>query len=160
MFLSLLYALAFAVEPVTTVSENGTVEVRTLVSASEAEIRALLSDPMASARLAPGFMSMSTAPQGACLHLNVAVAGPLDAISYTALRCPTATGWRTSLLESDTLTAMDAEWSVTPRADGTEVVYRLRSDVSMPVPSFLVRRNVLRSAVGTLESLVRKVTRR
>lgn len=158
MFLSL--AIAFADEPTTTVSDNGTVEVRTVVSVPEAQVRALLADPMASARLAPGFVSMSTAPEGNCLHLNMAVSGPMSDIEYTALRCPTATGWRTSLLQSDTLTAMVAEWSVAPKGGGTEVVYRLRSDVKMPVPRFLVRRNVVQSAIGTLESLVRKVTER
>lgn len=156
-----LVALVAAQDPTSSVDASGTVEVRCTVAASEAEVRALLGDAVRTAQLAPDTLTARPTTRGPCTELGMTVKGPLDPIVLRTLRCPTTKGWSYSLLDSDTVTTFSAEWKLTPSASGgTDVVYRIQSDVNLPVPKFLVRKGVLASAQETLRNLIKQVTRR
>jgi hypothetical protein len=158
--LLLCIASALAGDPVPVIDEAGAVVITTVVPQSEAEVRAALADPEQAALLAPEVLGVTTLTRGTCVTLGVTVKGAWDPLKYTAKRCPTARGFKYALLQSDTLTAYEAEWSLVPQASGgTEVTYRVRTEVDLPVPKALVKKGMLQSARDTLLALVKKVTR-
>lgn len=159
MFVVLSVAMAFADDLVPEMDDHGTVVVRTVVPDSQAAVLAALRDPEAAALLPPEVLGVTTLNRGECVTLGVTVKGAWDPLKYTTQRCPTKNGYKYKLLQSDTLTAYEAEWSLaSARTGGTEVTYRVRTELNMPVPKLLVRKGMLQSARDTLIALVRKVT--
>ena len=157
--LPLLHVLsAVAAEPSTTVDAGGTVQVECFVAASEAEVRALITDPQLAAKLTPEVLSVKTLTKGECLTLGVTVKGAWDPLTYTSQRCPTATGFTYKLLQSEDITAYEAEWKFDPQPNGgTKVTYRLKTEVDLPVPQSLVRKGVIDSAKETIRQLIARV---
>lgn len=149
-----------ATEPVSSVDPSGNVSVTCVVPQSEAAVRAALSDPESAAALPPEVLSVTTLSRGSCVTLGVTVKGAWDPLQYTTLRCPTPRGFKYRLLQSDSITAYEAEWSLAPHAGGgTEVTYRVRTEVDLPIPHAMVRKGVLQSAKDTVIALIRRVSR-
>jgi hypothetical protein len=140
------------------VDPSGTWEVRETLPVPLAEVRTIVDDPRRAAALAPDFRAISVREIDPCQDLSMTVNGPWRSILYVARRCPTATGWRYDLVHSDTITDLYAEWVLAAAGTGTDVRYRLRTDVNYAVPQVLVRRSVKSAAVGTMENLVKTVT--
>ncbi|MBM4390862.1 MAG: SRPBCC family protein [Deltaproteobacteria bacterium] len=156
----LLSTAALAQDPSTLVESNGTVVVECVVPQSEAEVRALLADPQRAGALTPEVLQVQTISRGDCLTLGVTVKGAWDPLTYTSQRCPTAHGFKFKLLESDDITAYEAEWKLAPQpGGGTRVTYRVLTEVDLPVPKSLVRKGIIDSAKETLKSLVRQLAR-
>lgn len=160
--LPLLHVLsAIAAEPTTTVDSGGTVQVECFVAASESEVRALITDPHVAAKLTPDILAIKTLTKGECLTLGVTVTGAWDPLTYTSQRCPTATGFKYKLLQSDDITAYEAEWKLEPQTDGgTKVTYRIKTEIDLPVPQSLVRKGVIASAKETIQHLIEKLARK
>ncbi len=151
-------ASALAAEPTVTTQADGTVVARMEVAASAEAIRAILSDSEASVRLSADVLSVDAALKGKCSEMTVQTKGAWNPLEYKALRCPTANGWRTSLIESDDFSALEVEWKLDPScSDLTTVEYRVRTDVDIVAPKALVQQGVRRSARDTLKELLRKV---
>ena len=156
----LALSAALAGDPVPVMDSNGTIVVKTMVPYSEADVRAVLADPEQAVLLPPEVLGVTTLARGKCVTLGVTVKGAWDPLKYTTERCPTAHGFKYKLLKSDSLTAYEAEWTLLPQpGGGTEVTYRVRTELDLPVPQALLRRSMLRSAKDTLLALVKKVTR-
>ncbi len=163
MFIPVLLApfAAYAQEPVGSMDDAGVASVSVVLPQSEAEVRAALADPEVAALLPPEVLAVRTLSSGRCVTLGVTVKGAWDPLQYTTQRCPTADGFRYKLLQSDSITAYSAEWSLAPHVGGgTEVTYRVSTEVDLPVPRALVRKNVLVSARDTVLALVRQLTSR
>ncbi len=160
--LLVVIGVAAAAEPTAYMDDAGTAHVSAVVSQTEAEVRAALADPQLAAALPPEVLDVKMLKmlgQGACITLGVTVKGAWDPLSYTTQRCPTAHGFTYQLVKSDSITAYEAEWSLAPHAGGgTDVSYRVRTEVDLPVPRAMVRKGVLQSARDTVVALVRKVT--
>ena len=161
----LLVGAALSAEPeatTTSVDEAGNVEVRCFVPQSEAQVRAALADPLKAAMLPPEVLSVKQVGgmnASSCVTLGVTVKGAWDPLSYTAMRCPTAKGFKYHLLQSESITSYEAEWAVAPHAGGgTDVTYRVRTNVDLPVPQALIRKGVLQSAKDTVLRLVTRIT--
>lgn len=153
-------AVAFAQDSTAFLDEAGMAHARAFVAQSEAEVREALRDPEVAAALPPEVLKVHTLSGGACVTLGITVKGAWDPLTYTTQRCPTASGYTYRLLNSDSITAYEAEWSLSPRpGGGTEVNYKVRTEVDLPVPATLVRKGVLQSAKDTVLALVRRVTR-
>lgn len=152
--------LALAQESTAFMDDEGVAHVRAVVPQTEAQVRAALSDPELAAALAPEVLDVRTLGKGACVTLGVTVKGAWDPLTYTAERCPTSSGFKYRLLTSESITEYEAEWSLAPMVGGgTEVRYRVHTEVDLPVPRTLVRKGVLQSAKDTVVALVRRVTR-
>ena len=148
-----------ATEPVSAVDPSGIVSVTVVVPQSEADVRAALSDPERAAALPPEVISVTTLARGNCITLGVTVKGAWDPLHYTTLRCPTPGGFKYRLLQSDSITAYEAEWSLVPHAGGgTEVTYRVHTEIDLPIPRALIRKGVLQSAKDTVMALIRRVS--
>ena len=153
MLFMLLFALGSrANEPVADISTSATV-LHQYLDATETDVRAILADARTSTELAPEVLNVQEAPSGSCSLLDVTTRGPGSPMHYRALRCPTAWGWRTSLVSSDDFHSLETEWHVTPTRSGTAVTYRVQGELKKPIPEFLVRRGLERSARATLENL-------
>jgi hypothetical protein len=93
--------------------------------------------------------------------VQVSVKGAWDPLFYTAKRCPTARGYKYTLLQSDSITDYEAEWRLDPLpGGGTRVTYTVRTDVDLPVPNALIQKGVVDSATSTIKSLIRRLARR
>lgn len=156
----LVVAQALAQDPTETVDPSGIVTVACTVAAPEATVREALSDPVAVAYWSGQTLSAVATPSGPCAKLGMKVSGAFSPIHLDVLSCPTRTGWKLSLLESDTVTSFGAEWTVQAvDASHTRVSYAVHSDVNLPVPDSLVRKNVLAGAKQALQALIEKVRR-
>jgi len=161
--LLLSLATALAAEPVvtTTTQADGTIVARIEMAASEEAIRAVLEDGATSVRLSDDVLSVEAALKGRCTEMVVKTKGAWNPLKYKALRCPTANGWRTSLMESEDFRALEVEWKLDPScSDLTTVEYRVRTDVDIAAPKALIQQGVKRSAIDTLKELLRKVVGR
>lgn len=158
MLLSLAALAAFADEPAVTTSssDDGSVVARCHIEASPAEVKEILADPVAASRLTAEIITVESKPKGDCVELNISTAGMWNPLRYKANRCPTKDGWRYDLAESEDFSALHSEWKLTPSGAGTDVEYRVRTEIKS-IPSALVRKGTERSMRATLIRLAAKV---
>jgi hypothetical protein len=153
-----LVAPARSQDPALTVDAAGEVRVVVDVAATPAQVLAVLADPVVAGRLPPEVLSVAPRTRGTCTELGVSVEGPWSPLTYTSLRCPTATGYHYALVKSEDLSAYEAEWSVVASpSGGATVTYRLLTEVNLPVPHRLVQNGVVKSARETIRRLVGKL---
>lgn len=137
------------------VDANGGVTVQVFASADMGIVRRLLNDPRARGALQPSVQSVEVlGKEGACTRLRTTVEGLTTPLVYESTSCPTATGWRDTMTQSTDLNAYESSWTLTAVPGGTQVAYRCRVDVDLPIPSFMVRNGQVKSMVGTLLRLV------
>lgn len=133
---------------------EGTVVATVLLPAEEEAVRRILDDPVRSAHLTPDLLSVDVAPtRPPCSHLDGRTRGLTRPLAYRVVRCPTAHGWRESLVSSEDFRRYEVEWQIVPVSEGVRVEYRVAIDVNLPVPGRLVSENVKRSARLTLQAL-------
>lgn len=140
-------------EPEVTVEDSGTVLCRMVVPASEEQIRQLLEDPEATARLSPDVIDVTATPDGDCVRMETRSKGFLRPLVLSSKRCPTDDGWREVLLQQGDFTAFDGQWQLTPVEGGTLVVYSLNAGTSLPVPQTVVNQGVAKSLRNMLRNL-------
>jgi len=74
-------------------------------------------------------------------------------LDYDFAEAPSAFSWR--LVEGDMLRALDGRYAFTPDADGTQVAYDLRVDLSIPMPGIVRRRAAGKITSAALADLKR-----
>ncbi len=140
-------------EPLIQTEEPGTIVTRLLVPATEAEVRAVLDDPYAFASFTPDVQELDVQTRGRCKLLRFRSRGFIDSFQYSTQRCPSATGWVETLLESDDFTRYDADIALEPVVGGTAITYKLSVGIDIPVPDVVISKNVKRSARLTMQAL-------
>lgn len=126
--------------------DGDTIRGSLTVAASPAQVRAALADGAALAATSPEVRGATARPAGACEALHLEVSGLFSPFDVHTLRCPTATGWTETLVESSVFSAWETSWTVTPTADGgARVDYAVRTVLDLPVPASLVRDRTARS---------------
>jgi carbon monoxide dehydrogenase subunit G len=138
MYGALLFGLALAGEPVERVSDDGTVTFTEVVPEDREALLRVLGDPKAVAAMSPDVKSLEVLAQGRCTTLRATVTSAFVPVTYTYERCPTATGFRDRLLESDVMRVYDIEWTLVPEGDGTRVTYSARIDATLAPKSYIV----------------------
>lgn len=157
----LLLTLALAEEPVVNVASDGTINARITMDAEEAAVRAALANGAAAARLSPDILSSSATRVGSCEEVSSQVRGLFSPFALRTRRCPTTSGYREQLVSSDGLRSYDSTWEI--REDGpgrTQVNVRMRTEVSLPVPTSLAQSHQARSLKDVLRALAAKVVGR
>jgi len=140
-------------EPLVQSEEPGVIVTRVLVTASEAEVRAVLDDPHAFAAFTPDVQHMDVQSRGQCKLLRFRSRGFIAPFTYSTQRCPSSTGWSEHLLESDSFTRYDADIQLAPVTGGTHITYKLSVGLDIPVPDIVISKNVKRSARLTMQAL-------
>jgi len=138
------------------IDSEGFSEMQVLVSAPLETVRALMVDPIQSARLTSDVLDISLLRQDECDHLLVTTSGLSSPIVYQARRCPIPGGWREDLEHSETMTDFASTFVLQSNAEGTLITYRVRVHLDLPVPDWMQRVGLHRSMKGTLENVVQK----
>ncbi len=132
---------------------DGYVRVEMELVHSRDAVMGFLSDADKTMRLGTDITDVKTAPDGPCAKMTVTSRGLAGTMRYVARRCPTANGWRSTMLESDDFKSHDIEWLVAPSGQGTRVTMRVRVVPRLPVPQMLIRRVVGGALSATLKRL-------
>lgn len=127
--------------PEVTTDDAGVVRASVVVSATPSEALALLRDPEAMHRLSQDGSTLASTPDGSCFRIDYALDTAVGDVAYTGRGCPTATGFETKLVKSESFRSMTSVWTVREVPAGTEVSYVYQADVALPVPGFIVRRS-------------------
>jgi len=146
---------ARAAEPV--VQSDGSVLMRIVFPASEADVRAELDTAAEASALHGDATLVSQERQGACERSTFQTRGLISSISYVALRCPTATGWKQTLVSSDSFEENEAEWALRTVEGGTELRYRIQVRLDLPVGQGMVNAQIVRSMTQAMERLERRL---
>ncbi len=154
----LAFALAAsAAAPAVSTDANGVVHATAVVSASPEKALALIRDPMAMHALGTGEGTLTATPSNACFDVRYLYETTLATVAYTARGCPTATGFRTDLVQSDSFAAMSSEWVVRAVPGGTELAYTYRQDLNLPVPDWMIRKRTEASVTAVITGLIAKL---
>lgn len=154
--------LALAADPAPpVVSGDSTVVTNVFIAADPATVRAALADPMVACQLSGDVLDAKVLrKEGDCSVIQMTVRGITSPLVYVAKRCPTADGFRETLLETTDFDAQASTWKLQPVNGGTQVTLQVVSEPRLPIPQRLVNSAVGTSAVQTLKNLVRRVTGR
>ncbi len=143
---------AVAVEPVVTIDDAGHVVARVVLPASASDVHDILSDTDgAMAELAPDVLDVTIESAGTCELVSRRTRGVFRPFAFRARRCPTRNGWKEVLVDSEDFLAYEAAWELEETAGGTEVIYRIQTELNSPVPQGVVRSS-LKSAAGQILS--------
>lgn len=116
-----------------------------LISAPRGEVVDALKTPHNVVRWEGSGTQVTTTPDGSCLRVALDVPSAIGRIRYTERRCPTAEGYRSTLLESEDFDYFEATWVLETSEGGCRARYGLRSKPSFPVPRALAQRLTGRS---------------
>lgn len=128
--------LAWAGGPSVSVDASNTVIGTVSVSLSPDDVRGRLADPGWVATVDGGKTTVTVAGHdGACLLVDYVSPSSLVTVRYRVRQCPTAGGYRSTLVESDDFSAYEAEWIVSAEGTGSTLQYRLRLAPKVPLPA-------------------------
>lgn len=144
---------AHAASVTRTVADDGTVDVRMVMSVPLAAVQAFLARGVDTMSLGSDILSVSSQPSGECEEMAVKTRGVFQPMSYTVRRCPVPGGWRSTLVRSEDFVRHDTEWLALAVEGGTEVRIRVRVQPRLPVPMFVIRKAVGNALAQTLETL-------
>ena len=162
MFGAVLFApqTAIAVEPAVDVGRDGVVAVSMLIDAPERNIRSVLNDVEGElADLSSDVLTVEVVKEGLCQEIDRSTRGLFRPFRIRSLRCPTAQGWHETLIASGDFSAYSTEWSLNETEEGTEVMYRVHTELFI-FPRPVVTHTVVQSAKEQLLKLARKVARK
>ena len=133
---------AAAGPPVLTTSGDaltGVVEI----DASPQVIKGVLADPTSLPRISGDGTEVTILSQdGACQVLQSVSPSAFITVRYKTRRCPTSTGFQSTLIESNAFSSYDTSWVVEPSGSGSRVTYRIELVSTLWVPRGVVRRGV------------------
>ncbi|MFZ5480137.1 MAG: SRPBCC family protein [Myxococcota bacterium] len=122
-------------------------------------VRAALAEAMAAGPMAPDVLSLEVLARGRCDTLRATVGSRWAPMSYVYERCPTATGWREALVQSDAFDAYEITWELLPDAAGTRVSYTVHVEPRLPLPDGYVASRTRASMKTVLATLAARLAR-
>ena len=156
MLMLALTSASFAAEPSTVLEADGTVEVRLVVDASTAEIRKVLADTNGIfSTLNTDIYETETRKKGPCEEVKRRTKGVFRPFNFRSLRCPTKVGFTETLISSNDLSGYDSTWELVDTDSGTEIIYRVRTQLNSNLPKLLVQKGTLAGAKETVMNLAR-----
>ena len=153
LFVAVASPPAFAA-PIVTTDAAGVVHASAVVPAPPEKVLAIIRDPVAMHAISNAGGTLRATPSDPCIDVSYLLENPLVTIAYVARACPTPTGFRTDLVQSDSFASMTAEWVVRPVDGGSEVAYVYRQDLNIPVPDWMIRKRTEASITAMMTALV------
>ena len=135
------------------VGSDGFVSVRRFLAADPDAVRAALDTGAEMSALHGDAQLIEQTSEGRCERLTYRTRGLISSMFYIALRCPTPQGWSQTLVSSDDFTENEAYIELTEVEGGTEIWYRIRVKLDLPVGQSLVDSQIARSMRQAMESL-------
>lgn len=144
MLLFLLAALAGAADlaaPTVTIHDNGSVVGLVDLGVTPEQVQSALSDPTWLPTITgDGTRVTLQGTDGGCQLLASESPSAIMTARYETRRCPTDTGFQSTLRSSNAFKTYATSWTFTPTAQGTRATYRLDMTTSLWVPNSVVRR--------------------
>lgn len=135
---------------------DGAVQGRMTLEADADAVLSLLDDSAALAATSPDVRAAQATRAGACDAVELTVKGLFSPFEVHTRRCRTATGWEETLVRSEVFSAWEAAWDVRDRpGGGSEVTYRVRTELDLPVPAGIVRSRTARSVALSMAAVER-----
>lgn len=123
----------------TRITAKGEVIAEMKVAAKPAAVREQLAGAEKAHGLAPTTVSSKATADGKCEKVDLQTRGLIAPFVLKTRRCPTATGWKETLVASDNFVEYWNEWSVKPLPDGGSlVVFKTRTLPNVAVPESLI----------------------
>lgn len=151
-------ALASGEPSAAIVASDAGVHSAVVVAASPTEIKAALADPVASIKLCEDVLSAKIVGQsGGCPIVEVSTRGFTSPLVYTVKRCPTADGWKETLVASDDFDRQEVTVHLEAVGTGTRISMEVHSQPRLPFPKSILQGEVAKSTVQTLRNIYEKV---
>lgn len=141
------------------VDADGTVVGRMLIEADESDVREAISSVQRT-NVSANVLEQRFLPDGGCTSIFRKTRGMFSPMEMNTRLCPTATGWRESLVDSSDFSAYESEWVLRPSGAGTELQLRVRSEINLAVPSALVRRGTAQGVRETFSAVLGRVLKK
>lgn len=126
-------------ERVTTkVTPKGEVVAQLKVAAKPARVRELLSNAERSHSLAPTTVAAKATPDGNCERVKLKTRGLIQPLEIETRRCPTASGFKETMVTSKDFVEYYNEWQVQESGEGSLVVFTSRTVPNMAIPEALL----------------------
>ena len=122
----------------TRITAKGVVIAEVRVNAKASAVRELLAGAERAHGLASTTVSVKATADGKCEKVKLQTRGLITPFSLETRRCPTATGWRETLVTSDNFVEYWNEWTVKDLGDGSLVTFKTRTLPNVAVPESLI----------------------
>lgn len=155
---STLAAPALAADkPTISVQDDGSIIARMLVDAPVLDVRRIIPDVQVDASLYTNVLTVKSTAEGDCRKVHRTTRGLLTPLSMNTRFCPTPTGWREYLVQSEDYSAYDVEWTVEQRGTQAEIAVHVRSDVNLFVPDALVRTGTIQGVNESFLAILKRL---
>lgn len=154
----MLFALhVHAAEPFVSeaaIQNDGSVVGHVVVPHAADEVRQLLRDTEGSLlTIEQDTIAIVSDGGSPCEHIHRTTKGVWHPLVFESTRCASEAGWSEKLLKSEHMSAFSSSWTVASHEHGTRVTYTIVTELNLPVPQALVRRNLRKSAKKMLDQL-------
>jgi len=153
--LATLFGTAHAAEPPSvTIQDDGAVVGVVDLAVAPDVLRTRMQDPSWLPTISgDGTTVTVTRTDGACQILHSESPNAVMTARYDTRRCPTDTGFASTLLDSNAFKSYATSWTFEPTATGTRATYRVALSTSLWVPNGVVRRTTRGAIQDMLENL-------
>lgn len=156
LLLALSAVAADLPEPDVSVQKDGSVVGIVHLGVSPEVVKARMADPAWLAKVSGGTTTVRVeGMDGSCQLVASESPSSIMTARYQTRRCPTATGYRVSLRDSNCFKTYAASWDFTDGPSGAIGTYRLDLTTSLWIPNSVVRgqtRKALVDALGKLQA--------
>lgn len=137
----------------THITAGGEIVASLRLSAKPAAVREVLASAERSHGLAPTTVSAKATADGPCERVKLKTRGLFTPFELETRRCPTARGFRETLVASADFAEYWNEWILEDVDGGTRVVFRTRTVPKVAVPEALIQTEARRVIVRLLTNL-------
>jgi hypothetical protein len=138
----------------TKVTPKGEVVATMRLAAKPAAIREVLGSAERSHGLAPTTVSAKATPDGSCERVKLRTRGLLQPFEVETRRCPTAHGWKETLVSSPNFVEYWNEWVIEETPAGTNITFRTKTVPNVVgVPEVLIQTETKRVLSRLLHNL-------
>lgn len=103
-----------------------------------ADVRRLVGDPVWVAETDGTGTTVRAEPDGSCVLGHATSPSAFKTVVYTVRHCPTDTGWKGTLVDSNAFDTYGVLWEVEPQEGGSRVSYTLTMTTSLPIPNWVI----------------------
>jgi hypothetical protein len=147
-------AVADSPKVATKITAKGEVVATITLAAKADAVREILGSAERSHGLAPSTVSAKATQDGACERVKLKTRGLLSPFELETRRCPTAHGWKETLVASDHFVEYWNEWVVEDAAaGGTTITFRTRTLPNVAVPEAIIQSETKRVLAKLMHNL-------
>jgi len=138
----------------TKITAKGEVVATVTLAVTLAAVREVLGSAERSHGLAPSTVSAKATPDGTCERVKLKTRGLFSPFEIETRRCPTAHGWKETLVASPHFVEYWNEWVVEDAAGGgTSITFKTRTLPNVAVPEAIIQSETKRVLAKLMHNL-------